>query len=441
MSFSMTQKLGMGMLAVALLMVGSSAQATTFLDIAYGTPTATALPRSLAMGGTGVALMYGSQAVVQNPAMLALYKSRYGVDLGLGFWHAGEDRSIPLYDSFDSLVRETAFALNRNTYGNVQGGLLWRVYDDIPMTLAVGVYDRFNFDYNYYNEIRDPSPFVDIRDQIVRTHSWDVEGRIRSASIGYGSQIYGPTHIGVSMHRYFGDLTNTRRIVAVKTASDGTQQLQLARDLNGWGYSIGAQGTVNDHLDLAISWEGEFTVSGTATATTFDTTTDTTTVASDESIRYPGTLDFGLTYRPRSVLRTTFTVEAVRRFWENLRDSVADKAVAAGGTPLNLRDTWDLRLGLEHIFYNQMPLRLGFRFVENYADPASDRSIFSAGIGYNFSGWQLDLTGLYGRQTSRQPFLFGRDVISDGDLFEAPANDTRVEDSVVSLVVGVSRGF
>ena len=55
MSFSTTQKLGMGMLIVALLLAGATAQATTFLDSAYGTPTATALPRSLAMGGTGVA--------------------------------------------------------------------------------------------------------------------------------------------------------------------------------------------------------------------------------------------------------------------------------------------------------------------------------------------------------------------------------------------------
>ena len=88
-----------------------------------------------------------------------------------------------------------------------------------------------------------------------------------------------------------------------------------------------------------------------------------------------------------------------------------------------------------------MPLRFGFRFVENYADAASDRSIYSVGIGYDVAGWQFDATGLYGRQTSRQEFLFSRMVTSAGDDFDAPPSDTRVEDSVVSLVVGVSRGF
>ena len=96
----------MATMIFALLLAGGAAQATTFLDTVYGSPTASALPKSIAMGGTGVALMHGSQAVINNPAMLALYKSRVGVDLGLSFWHAGEDRSIPLFDSFDKWNRQ-----------------------------------------------------------------------------------------------------------------------------------------------------------------------------------------------------------------------------------------------------------------------------------------------------------------------------------------------
>jgi hypothetical protein len=420
--------------------MAGSADAITFLDIQYGTPRPVALPRSLAMGGTGVAWMQGSQAVVNNPAALALYDKRFGVDVGLGFWHAGENRSVPLYDSFESYVRENIFALNRNTYGDIQGGLLWRVYDEIPMTVAFGVYDRFDFDYNYFEEIRDPSGFSpDPRDQIFRTHEWNVDGRIRSASVGYGSQVWGPTHMGVAVHRYFGSTTNTRRVVAIRTPSDGVQEQSVAQDFEGWGYSVGAHGSPNAHLDLAVNWEGEFLVRGTRTVDSLDTSVSNpqdVTGSSEEWVRYPGTLTFGATYRPRNILRTTFSVEAVRRFWENLEDSTID-----GAAPVHLRDTWDLRLGLEHIFYNQMPLRFGFRFVENYADPTSDRSIYSAGIGYTIAEWQVDVTGQYGRQTSRQEFLFDRSVTSQGDVFNPPDGDTRVDDSVVSLVVGVSRGF
>lgn len=440
MRFCKTGNLGLLLGTVLVLSAAGRPEAATFLDTMYGTPGAAALPRSLAMGGTGVSWMQGSQAVVNNPATLALYQSRFGVDVGLGFWHAGEDRSVPLYDSFDSFVRENTFALNRNTYGDIQGGVLWRVYDEIPMTVAVGIYDRFDFDYNYYEEIRDPSPFVDIRDQIVRTHEWDVDGRIRSASVGYGSQVWGPTHMGVSVHRYFGSMSNTRRVTPVRTPSNGVQQQSMDRDFEGWGYSVGAHGAPTDHLDLAVSWEGEFLVRGTTTITSFDAS-DTTTVVAEEWVRYPGTLNFGLTYRPRNILRTTFNAEAVYRFWEELDDSVVEKAVAAGATRQHLRDTWDLRVGLEHIFYNAMPLRFGFRYVENYADQTSDRSIYSVGIGYTFADWQLDVTGLYGRQTSRQEFLFDRSVTSGGDVFDPPESDTRVEDSVVSLIVGVSRGF
>jgi hypothetical protein len=441
MRFSKTRDWGLLLGALLVLQMAGTASAVTFLDTQYGTPRAAALPRSLALGGTGVSWLQGSQAVVNNPAALAMYQSRFGVDVGLGFWHVGEDRSVPLYDSFESFVRENTYALNRNTYGDIQGGVLWRVYDEIPMTLAVGIYDRFDFDYDYFEEIRDPSGFEPIRDRIIRTHDWNVDGRIRSVSAGYGSQVWGPTHLGVSVHRYFGSMTNTRRVTPVLNPSDGVQQESLERDFEGWGYSVGGHGAPTEHIDLAVSWEGEFLVRGTTTITTFDVS-DTTTVASEEWVRYPGTLTFGVTYRPRSILRTTFSAEAVRRFWENLDDSVVDKAVSAGATRPHLRDTWDLRLGLEHIFYNQMPLRFGFRFVENYADPASDRSIFSAGIGYTFADWQVDVTGQYGRQTSRQQFLFDRSVLgTDGGPFVPPDSDTRVDDSVVSLIVGVSRGF
>ena len=87
------------------------------------------------------------------------------------------------------------------------------------------------------------------------------------------------------------------------------------------------------------------------------------------------------------------------------------------GDSLALRDTWDLRVGLEHVFYNDLPLRVGFRYLENYADSESARSIYSVGMGYRLGRLGLDVTGMYTRQTSRQPFLFNPSY----GAFPAPA--------------------
>jgi long-subunit fatty acid transport protein len=207
------------------------------------------------------------------------------------------------------------------------------------------------------------------------------------------------------------------------------------QDLGGWGWSVGGYGRVNERVDVGVSFEGPFTLDGTRTTTHKGPTgaSPDTTTASEQKIDYPGTLRFGVTYHPRNIIRTTFSVEMERRFWETAQEHGA----GVFGDSLDVRDTWELRVGLEHLLYNGLPVRFGFRYLENYADPESERSIFSAGVGYKFAGYAIDVTGLYHRQTSRQGFLFNPTY----GTFQAPDTLEKVEDSVVQLVVGVSRTF
>ncbi len=132
----------------------------------------------------------------------------------------------------------------------------------------------------------------------------------------------------------------------------------------------------------------------------------------DVKIKYPGTLRAGLTYRPRNELATVFSVDVVRRFWEGIAaDSYRTAAFISQSVPS--ANTWDVRFGLEHVFYNNVPARFGFRYLENYADPESNRSIFSGGVGYKAADYQIDVTLQYHRQTSRQAFIFDRTLPVD----------------------------
>ena len=420
-------------LASALL--AERAGAITFLDTSYGTPTGTSLARGAGMGSTGVSLYQGSPAVVHNPALLALQAQPVHVDFLFGVTHAAEDRLVPLYDTFNAFVDETTIATNRNTYTLAQGGVVWRLPLERPMTLAAGVYERYDFDYDYFEEVRDPSPFTDPRDALLGERALAVEGLLRSVSAGYGAEVISRLHLGLSMHYYFGepDFTQTETSFATNTM----QSLSIQRELGGWGWSVGGHGSVNEHLDLGAAYEAPFQVSGTHRLQQRDTAQTDPIVAessSEETIEYPGTLRFGASYRPQNPLRTTFALEAVYRFWEDLDDSFRTSVLM---DTFLLRDTWDLRVGLEHVFYNGLPLRLGFRYLENYADPEAARSIYSAGLGYLFAKTRFDVTVLYYRQTSRQPFLF--DPSSPG--FPAPNSDVKVQDSVLQLVFGLKQAF
>jgi hypothetical protein len=422
--------------ALLALVQAPAAGATTFLDTSFGTPVGGTSARSLALGSTGVSLHTGSEALFFNPAVL-VPEAKYGeIDLTIGATQATEDRLVPLYDSFMSFVDETAVAVNRNVYGNVSGGGIWRLPAETPMAIGVGVFERFDFDYDYFEEFRDPDVDSDPRDRLIQEREWIVDGRLWTTSAGYAAEVWNRLQFGGALHRWSGDV---QRDVAVNDFDTGRHRIDTVKqELEGWGWTVGGWGRVTDRLDLGASFEGPVTLDGSrtviVTSGAVGQSDSIATTGAPAEVDYPAVLRLGGTYHPRNVLRTTFTLEVERRFWEQLDVPV----IGAVGDTVAVRDTWDFRMGLEHVFYNNLPVRFGFRYLENYADPESERSIFSAGIGYRVGGFELDVTGLYHRQTSRQDFLFDP---SYGTMFLVPGAQERVEDTVLELMLGASRRF
>jgi hypothetical protein len=419
--------------ALALTLGTGTAGAFTLLDAGFGSPNGGASPRSLAMGSTGSALYQGSQGLYFNPATL-MPESPWGAfDFSLGVSQANEDRSVPLWDSFNSYVDDTVVASNRNRYGNATGGVIVRL-PSTAMSLAVGVFDRYDFQYDYYEEFRNPDgtdPAAD-RDRIIEERVISQDGVLRSLSAGYSAELFGRAKLGLSVHRYTGDPSREVRRVNYQTST--TTVSQVDQELRGWGWSLGAWGHPSERVDVGISYEGAFKLDGTRSTLESVTGSPDVTTAGDNTVDYPGTLRFGAVYHPRNRLRTTFVVEMERRFWESLDTPVT----SVFGDTLQVQDTWDLRVGLEHVFYTNLPVRFGFRYLQNYADTESERAIYSAGVGYRSAGFNFDVTGLLHRQTSRQQFLFDPSYLSN---FQAPGTTEKVEDTIVQLVVGVSRGF
>jgi hypothetical protein len=453
------RKLKSLILGSAILVAGQvcvhDAGALTTLDLGYGTSMDGESARSLGMGSVGVTLLTGSQALVQNPSLLALAEGRGFLDLQFWVVSASENRFQPLFDTFDSFVANTSIALNQTSYLDITGGIIYRLPVDTPMSIAVGIYDRWFFDYDYFEEIRDPNPFPadrPPRDKIVQLRKMEIDGRLRSASMGYGAQLFSLVNVGLSLHRYFGNLENntvtntTPQFEDIDESPPGSGRFN--HDLAGWGWGLGLSGKVGERVDVGLSFEGQFSVKGAITEA--DTITqwvpwDTTTTVlvldgSDVEVTYPSTLRFGFDFKPQTAPRATFVIEAIHRWWESVgeKDEYRVPAFVDVG---KLRNTWDLRFGLEYIFYSKVPGRLGFRYVENYADPESSRSIYSAGLGWTAARWNLDLGLQYQRQDSRQDYLFERTLTIDGETWPEPASMSLVQDSIVVFVLGATWKF
>ncbi len=430
------------------------AVATTTLDAAFGTPFGAQTPRAAAMGSVGAALYQGSANLVANPAMLSRMDGRLRVEFNGGISQVNEDRYQPLFDSFESYLTDTVVASNRNSYGLLQGGAIYQLLPEHQVTVGIGIFDRYSFDYDYFEEIRDTNTSnVPSRDAVVQLRDYQIDGRLRSITFGYGMEITPRLRMGISLHRYTGTLTHTANTrttaLYLNTFTSDPGSAAFEHELRGWGWTAGLAGTVNERLDVGASFEGPFTVQGAISSMDstigswmpYDQSVVVMPVTSgDVKVKYPGTLRAGVSYRPRNLLTTVFSVDLVRRFWEGVADeSYRTAAFVSRGT---LRDTWDLRFGLEHVFYNNVPARFGFRYLENYADPESNRSIFSGGVGYESAGYKFDVTLQYHRQTSRQAFIFDRTLTwSDGQVDPGPTSLSKVEDGMVSLLLGVSRNF
>ncbi len=406
---------------ISLALVAGTAHGASFLDRTWGSPEAGLSARSRALGGAGVALANGAYCLADNPAALLLARgSRFQIATGLT--RASENRFVPLFDTFDSYVDEAAIAINDHGYGSCTGGLAWDADRWRGLMLAAGVLDRSDPRYDYYDERRTTAT----TDQIVSERFIRTRGVLRSASFGAALPVIGGAGVGVALHRYFGTLEDRDALVA-RAAGVSGYVTKLTRRLTGTSVSLGASWRANDRIDLGLSYE-------TAPRLHDDYTTwqDDSVVSAPPSnvdVRLPSRLIIGGAYRPRNAFRTTFAVDAVYTPWSELEDPLA-----AGGAWF---DTWDVRFGLEHLYYNSLPGRIGFRYERSYAMREADRATFTFGVGYRSGRLGLDLSGEVGKRDSRQDPLWPR-------AEQGPAVGTgrdRVEDTRVRLFLGADIGF
>jgi len=201
----------------------------------------------------------------------------------------------------------------------------------------------------------------------------------------------------------------------------------VSRRISGHSVTLGAAWRTGDRLDLGLAYE-------TAPRLHEDYTRwqDDSVVSAPRSnvdARLPSRLLFGVAYRPRNALRTTFALDGVYTPWSDLRDPLLPDA--------GFVDTWDLRFGLEHVYYNGLPGRIGFRYARSYALREADRATFTFGLGYHPGRIALDLSGEIGKRISRQEPLWPRE---EQGAAVGTGRD-RVEDTVLRLFLGAELGF
>jgi hypothetical protein len=373
------------------------------------------------MGGTGVASANGVYSLADNPAALVLAPGSRASVAG-GITRASENRFVPLFDTFDSFVDEAAIAVNDHAYASFTGGVTWDPRRWRGVLLSAGILDRLDPRYDYYDERRTTATTdVIVSERFIRSR-----GVLRSASFGAALPLEHGAGIGVAFHRWFGTLQDRDALVPRATGVSG-RVTELSRRISGHSFSLGAAWRASERLDVGLCYETAPRLHEDYTLAQDDSIV--TAPESNVDARLPSRLLLGAAYRPRNAFRTTFALDAAYTPWTDLRDPLLPNAA--------FLDTWDIRLGLEHIYYNALPGRIGFRYTRAYALREADRATFTFGIGHRVGRVVLDLSGELGKRISRQEPLWPRDE-------QGPAVGTgrdRVEDTVLRLFLGAETGF
>ncbi|HEX7879288.1 MAG TPA: hypothetical protein VF720_07755 [Candidatus Eisenbacteria bacterium] len=423
----------LALLALAVLGAAEPARAYTYLESAWGTPVAAQSSRGLAMGGATVAVPDGAFSLVTNPAMMGSETER-AFEMSMRASRYDETRYVPLFDSFDSFIKETAITENPETYARVNGGVLWRPEkEDSKFAIGGGIYERFNFQYDFLDERRVANGRDTVnRDKVQATQIIRSDASIYSLSAGaaYKEKTLG---LGAALHYYFGEVGFSNSIApgpAPEPYREDASLDALNREMSGVGATFGASADIDERVTLAASY---------TLPVTFDTdwrheTLADTTIGSDD-VEYPGQLALGMALRPRNNPRTLFSLAAVRTFWqEDLVDPVLEANPVVDVAAGDVRNTWDFRAGVEHVFYNNLPARFGFIYRELYTASDADEAGVAFGVGYKFDAWDIGFGMDVLKRNSRQ------DAITPRTNSEDPKTD-RVTDSLVQGIVDIRYRF
>ena len=420
------------LLACALILVAAGpAAAVPQIESTYGGQSPWLGGEINALGGTGAAIGRGAASNLLNPAGLAQVRG-IRLDVGMAAALHEEDRFMPVYDSFESFVTDMAIASNQNTGLGGGVGLATRLVGGrMPVTAGVSLLERYPYRYRFEEEIRDPSPFSDPRDRIIEERTYEVEGVLRTLSLGLAADVLPDrVSVGAAVHYGFGDREESR-VRRDNRLADGDQSSDLRHlwSLSGVHATFGVQAQVHPRLRLGAAFETRLEVDGEYETRTF-TAADTTvaTQETEESLKYPAVWRFGAAFFPRSDPRTVLTWDVVYADWQEMEDSRLDRTGI-------INDVLDVRLGLEHTFYNDFRLRFGFRRYDSYADDEGGNSVFSGGAGFPVGGGELSVSLELNKLQSYEPHIFEYPE----DYVAEPI--ARVDDLRTRIGIGWAREF
>lgn len=359
----------------------------------YGHSYSSSSARSLALAGTGLAAGASTEAGLFNPALAALNKSSIAASAGLSFDRIEEDRSYPYYDTFAGFVDYGSYLFTKNWYPNAYGSLLFQLPVSFIDDLNIGIaYLPFNnFVYDYYEEVGNPNRTPEYKkDKILGYNTIQQNGRLDIIPLTIGMSLIQDLSIGLQVGILTGDIDSTssinprdemftsEEIIQIKNYEQRKKTLENSPIVT----ALGIRYQFDDFFTAAALLRLPYTVKFNSRYSSEQN--PSLDMEYLQELKYPMLIGVGVDYRFTNILAARLSFDLIYEQWSQFEDNRKND--------LLFEDTYSIRTGIEHIFWDKVPFRIGFQY--NTMRESSDfaQSIISLGTGIVVSNLNIDFS-------------------------------------------------
>jgi len=424
-----------------ILIFACCAWSYTALELGTGSEVFQGSARCVGMGEVSLLCENSPRAVALNPALLARLP-RPAVSASYRLVAVEEDWLLPVHDSFDAILGYETYSHNWNTYHDGDFSFSTGSLAGLAGTsFGVAFLPAYDFDYDFYQEVRDRSTTSVPADKIIAKAFVEGGGAIRSLSMGLGRSFFDRLSLGFSVDYLWGDYDIETRLTEIDTlkvncwerARAETSDAFEASELGGARYRLGVAYEVNKRIMIAAAYTSEAELDGEYNSGSAEGLMWFLPRRGDLegsfTMKYPASYSLGITFRPRNELLTV--IEGNMRYvgWGDAKNE------ALGG--FNLENVYEWSLGIEHVFYNGRPVRFGFTYKPSPTEDETSEAAVTVGSGMELAGFGVDFAVRMGWREYREFSLFSDTTFC---AKERQFSD-RVEETLIGATVSVSRRF
>ncbi|MBW6515582.1 MAG: hypothetical protein K0B81_03065 [Candidatus Cloacimonetes bacterium] len=381
--------------------------------------------RSAAMGGTGTASGTNIFDGMLNPANIGFLNDGLGFQFVFDVTQLEENRSMPMWNFFDSYVDDATYVSNTNFFTDFGLAMSYKHrFGNLSIAGALDYKPFVNFDAYYEEQVRNnEGSDNDNYPPLLATNFLENDGNIYSygvtAAFTYHRYdiLFNETSLGFNLNMLSGKSRSERKIIWSDYSKDAAvvddYEIRWGYDYSGLNFSIGLKSEISQRISAGIMYAPKFEM------TVEDAFSDL-----DHDFDYPASLRLGVQYRPRNVLRTTFHFDLEFVNWSDISDFYDN--------------VMNYYLGVEHIFPHAVPLRLGFSYVTSPSSSETDipspiiNPIISAGTGFRIYGdFFLDLSGEFTHRKYDTMDLFPDGYYNYSELWNNYTPENRTEPDTV----------